>query len=517
MINLKFWRKAAPAVGAAPAVPDTPGATKIGGMKISDVAVLTVPGAEIPRGVAFKAPDVPPGVIPAQAKLACDSAMTQNYAFAVQGAYSEGLEFMGYAYLSELTQRPEYRRPAEILAKEMTREWIKLQAIGDDPTGAIAEKLRKIEAEMKRLGVQAAFQKAAEQDGYFGRSQIYLDTGSTDDLEELKIPLSETAEKIGIGMLKAITVIEPIWTYPNAYNSTDPLKHDFFRPQNWFVMGKEVHASRLLTFVSRPVPDMLKPSYAFGGLSLSQISKPYVDNWLRTRQSVSDLISNFSVMGVKTDLSTVLNGGGSEMMNKRAQLFNQTRNNRGLMMLNKDTEEFFNVSAPLASLDKLQAQSQEHMAAVDGIPLVILLGITPTGLNASSEGELETFYAWTKAQQEALFTPQLSKLINVIQLSLFGEIDPAIGFKYMPLWTLSEVEQATARKTEADTDIAYIGAGVITPDESRARLAGQEDGPYSSLDLSEELPEVPEPESGPLRHAEEVSGQQEEEDEALAA
>ncbi|WP_083973009.1 anti-CBASS protein Acb1 family protein [Caballeronia cordobensis] len=59
--------------------------------------------------------------------------------------------------------------------------------------------------------------------------------------------------------------------------------------------------------------------------------------------------------------------------------------------------------------------------------------MTPSGLNATSEGELRTFYAWIEAQQEALFIAPLSRLLNVIQLSLFGEIDADIGFSYVPL------------------------------------------------------------------------------------
>ena len=40
---------------------------------------------------------------------------------------------------------------------------------------------------------------------------------------------------------------------------------------------------------------------------------------------------------------------------------------------------------------------------------------------------------WMEAQQEALFTAPLSRLSNVIQVSLIGAINPDIGFSYMPL------------------------------------------------------------------------------------
>jgi phage-related protein (TIGR01555 family) len=337
--------------------------------------------------------------------------------------------------------------------------------------------------------VQSAFCKAAEHDGFFGRSQIYLDMGVDTEKSkpELATALVDSPTKVKKGSLKRLTVVEPMWTYPNTYNAFNPLDVTFFKPKSWFVMGTEVHASRLLTFVSREVPDMIKPSYAFGGLSLTQLAKPYVDNWLRTRQSVSDMVHSYSVSGLKTNLSATLNGGGGDEMFARAQMFNQARDNRGVMMIDKDTEEFFNISTPLSGLDKLQAQSQEQMASVTGIPLVVLLGITPSGLNASSEGELQTFYSWVEAQQEALFTDNLSRILNVIQLSLFGEIDPEIGFAFEPLWSLGEDALATVRKTEAETDAILITEGVITPQESRTRLAAQEDSPYAALDLSADI------------------------------
>ncbi|MFM0519886.1 MULTISPECIES: DUF1073 domain-containing protein [Caballeronia] len=38
-----------------------------------------------------------------------------------------------------------------------------------------------------------------------------------------------------------------------------------------------------------------------------------------------------------------------------------------------------------------------------------------------------------EAHQEALFTAPLSRLSNVIQVSLIGAIDPDIGFSYVPV------------------------------------------------------------------------------------
>lgn len=462
----------------------------------------------------------PPGVVPeGRATLAQDSAIGAANAWAtsglIGGAFQEGLTFLGYPYLAELAQRPEYRVISETIATEITRRWIKLQATGDEDK---SEKIKLIDAEMKRLGVQDAFRRIAEQDGFFGRAHLFLDFGDVDDRDELRQPIGDgrselSKAKVGTKRpLKRVKPIEAVWCYPSNYNSNDPLKPDWYKPSEWFVQGKEVHASRLLTFVGREVPDLIKPTYSFGGLSMSQMAKPYVDNWLQTRQSVSDIISAFSVMVLKTNLAVSLDQGGDQLF-KRADLFNNLRDNRGLMMIDKDSEDFANVSAPLTTLDTLQAQSQEHMAAVSRIPLVKLLGISPAGLNASSEGEIETFDDTMGAYQVAFFSPNLTRVINFIQLSLFDEVDPAITFAYEPLSSLTDKEKAEVEKIQAETDQIHIDSGVIEPVEARKRVAGDPDSGYTNLDLSH----VPEPPGGEGGGGDFEREDEEEEDQPEAA
>jgi hypothetical protein len=282
---------------------------------------------------------------------------------------------------------------------------------------------------------------------------------------------------------------EATWTYPQRFNSTNPLKADWYRPDTWFVMGQAVHASRLLTFVGREVPDILKPAYAFGGLSLSQMAKPYVDNWLVTRQSVQDIIRSFTVFVLKTNMSAVLQGGGGDDVFRRVDMFNATRDNRGTMVLDKETEEFANVSASLGSLDHLQAQALEHICAVSRIPLVKYTGISPSGLNASSDGELRCWGDLVHSEQESLFRPNLTRILGFVQLSLFGEVDPDITFEFLPIYELTEKEKAELRATEAATGKTLIEVGAISQGEERARVAHDPETPYAGLDI-DKMPDL---------------------------
>ncbi len=430
---------------------------------------------------------------------------------ALNGIYSQGWTFMGYSYLSELAQIPEYRALSEVIALEMTKKWITFQSIGDEEKGESKEKTDKIkviEDELKKHHLQEKFRKLAEHDGFFGRSHLYIDTGDTDDADELRMSIGDGRSKLSKAKVspkhpvKSFRVVEPIWTYPKDYNSNDPLKEDWYNPSTWFVMAKEVHSSRLLRFVGREVPDLLKPAYAFGGLSLSQMAKPYVDNWLRTRQSVADIVHAFSVFILATDLSTSLAEDGDQLF-RRLELFNRLRDNKGIMAIDKDSEDFKNVATSLATLDSLQAQTQEHMAAVNRTPITKLLGIQPAGLNASDENQLRNFEETVNATQEAFIRPHLTTCIDFIQLSKFGEVDPDITFRFAPLRSMTGKEIAELGKAKAETHQVYVDMGAISPEEVRGAVANDEDTPYTGIDVSD-VPEPEGPEPGHIRETERV-------------
>lgn len=416
------------------------------------------------------------------------------------GQFSQN-SFPGYPYLAQLSQLPEYRKIAQIIADEMTRKWIKITYTGDATDAK--DKVKQLTQCMRKHRLRAKFRHALEQESYFGRCQIFIDakmpsgTESSRDPKELETPLFISDKKIARGTEITFRVVEPIWSYPGTYNSNKPLQPDYYVPENWYVMGDIVHRSRLCTIISNPVPDILKAAYSFGGISLSQLAEPYVNNWLRTRQSVSDIVHSFSTSGLAADLSVLLQSpfGGEEGEEsepftdivQRIKLFNETRDNRGMLLINKESEEFFQFNVPLAGLEDLQAQSQEHLCSVSSIPLVKYTGITPTGLNATSDGEIRVFYDSIHAKQEVILRDHIKYCLDILQLSEFGAVDEGIDFEFVPLYQLSEQEIATTKKAEADRDKVYADAGAISAQDIRDVIRGEQDGRYSGLE-DEEVP-----------------------------
>lgn len=425
----------------------------------------------------FRPPDMLPGVLPAADKLAMDTDMADVYRYANQSAGCQE-SFPGYPTLAMLTQQAEYRMLSEKTAMAMVRKWVKLRSKGDDDK---TERMGKIESEMTRLKVRELFGECAKQDGWMGRCQLFIDMGEQAG-HTLEIGLFMD-KSVMFGKLRKFKLIEAMYTYPNSYSASNPMADDYYNPTTWFVMGQKVHSSRLLTFVSRPVPDMLKPAYNFGGISMSQLARPYVENWLKTRTSVNKLLSNFSTSGLKTNMGNVLAGDDGEDLLARAQMYTEIRDNQDLMIIDHETEDFFQFNVPLTTIDKLQAQAQEHMASVSSMPLPILLGITPAGLNASSDGDVRIFHEHVADMQNVVFRDNLIKVIHLIQLSKFGEIDPEIDFDFVPLWEQDETELAANRKSDAEASAILVEMGAILPEEVRKKLATDENSGYNGLDM----------------------------------
>ena len=111
----------------------------------------------------------------------------------------------------------------------------------------------------------------------------------------------------------------------------------------------------------------------------------------------------------------MLTGGAGENLESRIKLFNKWRSNNGTFVYNKMKEEFKNISANVAGIEAVQAASQEHMSAAWRIPLVKLTGISPSGLNASSEGEIRVYYDLVHSEQESWLRPIIQIVMDFVR------------------------------------------------------------------------------------------------------
>ncbi|MCX5617023.1 DUF1073 domain-containing protein [Bombella sp. TMW 2.2559] len=472
-----------------------------------------------------------PGVVPEGKRMAFDSALESvaaslgGYASGniegLQSWLADGLGFMGYPYLAQMAMRAEFRKPCDVIAREATREWVRLKSTKnvdeteydtDEETRAAREqisqetahKISDLEAELKRLDVRRLLYRMTLDSLIYGVSYAWIDVGGLPkDATGQNVPLKVTKYGVEKGSLGGLKRIDPVWTAPNYYNADSPYRPGFYDPDNYWVQGCLTHRDRLLKMVPYEVPDIFKPAFNFGGLSLTQQLRPYVHNFLRTRNSVSNITANFSKLVLKTDMAgnmgvpqgTDIGFSGpidQSAVQGRAAFMQSLSEGQDTIVADMNAEDVSIIATPLGGLSDLQAQAMEAMASIPGIPLVKLFGITPNGLNASSEGEIRVFYDEIAAFQENNLRPILERILRLVQLHLWGELDDAIDFDFVNLWQLDDEKAAMVEKAKAETDRMNIEAGKITPDEARMREEQDQNSIYRGVNLSGDAPGIPE-------------------------
>lgn len=436
----------------------------------------------------------PPGVVPASGStpkgaMAMDSVSEWGIPGAVRSSETlqqlahEGIGFPGYPYLSAMMMRGEYQNIVGTLSREFFRKWgkfISKSNTADTPEDPKKDKIDKLHQQMDDFQVKTHLCKLYEQDLSFGAGRCVVITKHDDEEGELATELTLTPEKVGKGDLLRFQNVEPIWMTPDNYEATDPLAETFYIPESWWVLGKKISSSRIVQIMQRPMPDILKPAWNFGGLPLTLMAKPYVQNWLRTRQNVSDIINTMRVMVVTTNQADQMGGAKTRAgsLGRRMRLFQSTMNNFGVLALNT-AETFQNVTTPLTGLSDLQNQSQEQICSITNIPIVKYTTNQPAGLGADSDGIIRLFYDTGEAVRENVILPALKRMTDLIQLSVFGEIDDDLEWQWEPLYELTEMERMDLEVKKAQIRESDIATGQTTAEEGRKQIAGDENSIYA--------------------------------------
>lgn len=423
----------------------------------------------------FKRYEPLPGVIPEDKKesaLAMDSTP-----YDVLNSMSIGNEysgFRGYPVLATMSQQVEYANMHTVMADEMTRNWIEVKSTEEGDSD-----IDLMEVALQKYDVKRLIHEAVRQDSMFGVAHIYIDVGVNQDSAELEKPLFLDPRKIGKGSLKGFRVVDPTWIYPAMYNTRWPLADDFYKPQAWFVMGQTVNESRFIDIISRPVPDILKPSYNFGGLSLTQLMEDYVVDWRDAKKNVIKILRTLRMRALQTDMDARLQEPGQ--FDKRIKLFTQYQDNFGIWALDNQ-ENLLHQQTSLSELSNLLSNYQDQMCIPARITNLKLLGNAPAGLNASGDSELETWHETISGMQERDIRRALENIFKIIQLSEFGEIKKNIFFEFKPLDELSEKEKAEINEIKVRTVCLSADSQLVNTEEGRDALKSIEGAGFESLD-----------------------------------
>lgn len=429
---------------------------------------------------------------PEKVRLAQDSAFDSMGGFSAiygslqQHAFDMGqypiTSFIGYGALQQIAQNGMIRACIQTVADDITRQWITVTG-GDDRAEDVAA-IQDLQETKYRL--REVFHEAATMTGYMGGAFIFIDTGD----EDLEFPLciNEYSAELQRGRKVRFVIVDPVNVTPGDYNADRPLERDYMKPRMWWVLGRKVHASRLIPLVDNPVPTLLKPAYNFLGIPQAQILWDYVLHWNQCRVYAADLLRKISLLVFQTDTDAIFNTpDGVRLFDIRMRALQRYRDNNSVFVCNKEQEAVSNVQTSIAGTTDVVRQSLEMIASINRTPAVKLLGISPSGFNATGQSDITNYYDHIKSKQE-IRREAVMTCLRVIQLVEFGRIDESISFDFVELGTDNESTQAMTAQARAGMLAQLAQLQAISAEE--VRQAAKEDPNMRLGFLSDEAPDA---------------------------
>jgi phage-related protein (TIGR01555 family) len=254
-----------------------------------------------------------------------------------------------------------------------------------------------------------------------------------------------------------------------------------------------VHASRLVLFGGALTDDDTRRTLGYRDLSVLQTPWDALRSSGNTMNSIENILAEAS-LGIMTikDLWAMLAAGRKEDLSDRITLFNAQRSLAKTIVLDQEKESYKREVAAMTGLPDMFDRAVKRVAAAADIPVTILMGESPAGLNATGDADVLTFFANVEAYRTHKIEPQLTQIVQAV-LGVSAEVT----IRWPPLWTPTAKERSEIYAANAQGDVAYIQQGVITPEEV-ALSRFRDEGYSQEIEVEREIRAT---ETGPVEEA----------------
>jgi phage-related protein (TIGR01555 family) len=194
----------------------------------------------------------------------------------------------------------------------------------------------------------------------------------------------------------------------------------------------------------------------------------------------------YPVWRIKGLIDRMIQKGPASVMARFQQLAVNKSIYRAIV-LDEGKEDFQVVETNATGITDLLNLYPNRVAAVSNIPVTILYGTSPGGLNATGQSDFQGYYDFVEGSEQAEhLEPFLRWTTELVMASTEG---PTAGVvlpytvRFNPLTTPTAKEIADTRGVQANTDQIYILQGVLSSEEVRkSRFAGAEFGDTITID-----------------------------------
>ena len=280
-----------------------------------------------------------------------------------------------------------------------------------------------------------------------------------------------------------LTVLDAQEVTPHALYA-DPTAAHFGDPEIYRVTpaggrvsaASLIHETRLIRFGGAPTSRRRRAQMEHRDFSVLQRPFDALRRFDSDWRSASAMMADGSqgVLAIK-DFADIIAGGSKDVFSARMEIINLCRSVSRIMPIDAEDESFSYVERTWSGIADLLDKTTLYLAAAADMPVTVLFGRSPAGMDATGEGDRIGWYDTVQHHREAALLPGGDRLLAIIAASVGVRDLEGWYLTCPPLLQESAADRAGRRKVIAETDALYIANDVATPEEiALARFAGGE-------------------------------------------
>ncbi len=338
----------------------------------------------------------------------------------------------------------------------------------------ILSELKKVSDSKDGFKIKEAALEFAEMKRVFGVAYAY----PLVDGVNYEIPFNLNIVKSN--KYKGMVNVDPYWLTPelDSESATNTASPDFYEP-TWYRLpnGKRLHKSWIIKSINGNLPDILKPTYCYGGYPIPQL--------VYQRVYAAESVANEAPMLAKSKRLLYMDGNLSNYVlnqNKAendAKAFSYFRDNWGVVVKRPD-QAIGQIDTSLTDFDAVMMSQYQLVAAASGVHATKLLETQPKGFNTSGDFEIAQYNSLLVSIEKEDYQPYLNFHYMLLLKSLYSK-EHVIECEFNPIDTPTSKEVAECNEIKSRTNMTYVTAGVISADECRENLRLDPESGFNSL------------------------------------
>lgn len=241
-----------------------------------------------------------------------------------------------------------------------------------------------------------------------------------------------------------------------------------------------VHESRLILFKGSRVSRSNYTGRAGWGDSIFTRLVPVLSSFDNAWSASSALLTDFAQAVLSIDgLANAMAQGGDGVLRERLDAVNLGKSYINTVVIDK-LDTFERKATPISGLPEMLDRFCNRLAAACGIPVTLLMGEAPAGLNATGDADIRAFYDRVRASQHRRLRPAIETAVKAMLGALKIQEPESWSVCFKPLWQPSEKEQAETRLLQSQIDEKYQTLGVLSSEEIRKARFSTDEFSYST-------------------------------------